>query len=196
MAGLRRAPNGRKTISGLSVQQEAYCRARALGMSIEEALDAAKLKTAVKTARTWESLRGGNPLIKNRIDELVAIAQKNAILKSGLDREWVISRLMMLVERCMHAEPVKDRQGNEIGQYQFNATGANQALRALGDVIGLFNPVEKNSEDDLEYLSDDELARVAAELAAQTGLLEAPEGTQATAGRKQVGQVLTVSKAD
>lgn len=200
--GTRKLNRPRLAISGLTVEQEAYCRGRVMGMSIEEAISAAGSSISVSTARAWEGPPGGrdsNKLVRDRINELAAIAQKNAILKSGLDREWVISRYMKVVERCMQAEPVMkmiDGEMRETGEYKFDSHGANTALRALGDTLGLFKPVEKKPGDEYEHLSDDDIARIATELAAQTGLLEAGAGTQATAGREQVIEVQALPKAD
>lgn len=159
--------------SGLTVEQEAYCRARAMGMSIEEAHLACGLKLAVSTCKTWERKV---PAVAKRINELSAMATENAILQTGLNREWVISRLMSVAERCMQAEPVLDKEGTPTGEYKFDASGANQALRMLGDTMGLFKPAEKKPEDDYANLSDDDLRRIAAELASQTGLLEHLKG--------------------
>lgn len=197
--GTRKLNRPRLAISGLTVEQEAYCRGRVMGMSIEEAISAAGSSISVKTARDWEAPNNGNKLVRDRINELAAIAQKNAILKSGLDREWVISRYMKVVERCMQAEPVMkmiDGEMRETGEYKFDSHGANTALRALGDTLGLFKPVEKKPGDEYEHLSDDDIARIATELAAQIGLLEAGAGTQATAGREQVIEVQALPKAD
>ena len=188
----RKSDRFRLAISGLTVEQEAYCRGRAMGMSVEEALVAAGSEVNVKTAKAWE--RQSQRVI-DRINTLAAMAQKNAILKSGLDREWVISRYMQVVERCMQAQPVLDKEGNQVGEYTFNASGANQALRALGNVLGLFKPIENNPGEEFEHLSDDDLARIAAGLAAQTGLLEIAEGTQAAPGREQAEAVSSLSKA-
>lgn len=140
-------------------------------MDMQESVMAIGSPIAVSTARTWE--RESQP-VRDRIAELSAMATNNAILKTGLDREWVISRLMTVAERCMQAEPVLDKEGNPTGEYQFNSNGANQALKMLGDTMGLFKPAEKKPEDDYANLSDEDLKRIATELAAQTGLLELP----------------------
>lgn len=184
--------HGARLDSGLTVPQEAYCRARAMGMSMAEALMAVGSPVGIETARDWEREQ---PAVRNRINELSAIATKNAILKTGLDREWVISRLMSVVERCMKAEPVLDKEGKHTGEFRFDSTGANQALRMLGDTMGLFKPAEKKPGDDYADLSDDDIARIAAELAAQTGLLEAGAGTQTQAGPQQVIEVQALPKA-
>jgi cysteine synthase len=101
---------------------------------------------------------------------------------------------MSVVERCMQAEPVTDAKGELTGEYRFDASGANQALRMLGDTMGMFKPSEKK-DDEFATLSDSDLVRIAQELAAQTGLLEGPSGDQAQAGSGQVIEVQAVRQA-
>lgn len=163
---------GARLDSGLTIGQEAYCRARALGMSVDEALLAIGSPVAKSTCVSWER---ENPKVRSRINELSAMATKNAIMQTGLDREWVITRLMQVADRCMQAEPVLDKEGCPTGEYQFNSNGANQALKMLGDTLGLFKPAEKQAGDEYANLSDDDLRRIAHELAQQTGLLALPD---------------------
>lgn len=168
-----------RTAQRLTVTQEAYCRSRAMGMTYEEACVAIGNVITPKTAQGWEK---NNDILRARIEELTALCTRNAIIKTGLDREWVIKRLMSVVERCMQAEPVVDKNGEQTGEYKFDAPGANQALRMLGDTLGMFKPQEKKPEDDYAQLTDADIARIASELAAQTGLLEAPSGVSPAPG--------------
>lgn len=154
--------------SGLTAQQEAFCRGRAMGMSAGEALAAMGGSVSITTVRNWERKHQG---VRDRIEDLCKIASKNAIIKTGLDREWVITRLMSVVERCMQAEPVMVK-GEPTGEFQFDATGANQALRMLGDTLGMFRPVETQPGDEYANLSDDDITRITQELAQQVGLLQ------------------------
>lgn len=193
--------SSRLTESGLTVEQEAYCRCRATGMSIDEAIVASGSTISKITAMRWEQPNSdkANRNIIRRINELSEIANKNAILRTGLNREWVISRYMTVVDRCMQAEPVmKLVKGEwvETGEYQFNASGANSALKALGDIIGLFNKKEEKPDDEFEHLSDAELARLAQELAASAGILEVVASPEAASGQKQVIEVQALQKAD
>lgn len=193
--------SNRLTESGLTVEQEAYCRCRATGMSIDEAIIASGSTISKRTAIGWEQPNGdkSNRNIIKRINELSEIANKNAILRTGLNREWVISRYMKVVDRCMQAEPVvKIVKGElvETGEYQFNASGANSALKALGEIVGLFNKKEENPDDEFEHLSDEELARLARELAAQTGILESDSSTQESPGQKQIIEIQALPEAN
>ncbi|QOJ19498.1 MAG: hypothetical protein HRU77_01575 [Gammaproteobacteria bacterium] len=170
-------------------------------MSIDEALIASGAKIKRRTALGWErpGEAGYNKDVVKRINTLSEIASKNAILRTGLNREWVISRYMRIVERCMQAEPVmKMVEGElvEIGEYRFDAQGANTALTKLGDVIGLFNKKEEKPDDEFDQLSDEELAQLARELAAQTGMLESDEGTQESPGQKQIIEIQALPETD
>ncbi|CAB4122842.1 hypothetical protein UFOVP33_62 [uncultured Caudovirales phage] len=179
------------TDDNLTPAQEAYCRARALGMGKGESLNMAGIHNG-RTSSEWERI----PAVRERIAELCEIATKNSILKSGLDRGWVISRLMTITERCMQAEPVLDREGEPTGEYKFDSSGANKALELLGKTLKMWN--EKDKEQDNEYanLSDDDIARIAAELATETGLIAHIAGAEAPQRPQQVVEVQALQKAD
>jgi phage terminase small subunit len=171
-AGIAKGTRHAPTIvldSNLTPEQEAYCRAISLGMSRQEAMQLAGIAN-VKKAREWER----SPNVRTRITELTEAITHNSIIKNGLDRGWVISRLMTVTERCMQAEPVLDKDGEPTGQYKFDSTGANRALELLGKTMRMFDAKDTSKQDEYAHLSDDEIARIASELAAQTGLLQAP----------------------
>lgn len=177
--------------SGLTPQQEAYCRGRSLGMSKKEAMSMAGLELN-SANRTWDKM----PAVQKRIQELSEIVTENSIIKNGLDRGWVISRLMTVAERCMQAEPVMDRKGEPTGEYTFDSSGANRALELLGKTMRMFEAKEATKNDEYANLSDDEIARIAAELATQTGLAGYIGGAETTAGSQQVIEVQALPKAD
>lgn len=177
---------------GLTAPQEAYCRARAMGMGTQEAIDASNARIKVNTAHHWEMKQP----IKDRIAELSAIATKSAILNTGLDRQWVISRLMQVTERCMQAEPVLDKEGHETGEYKFDSAGATRSLHLLGSELGMFKPRDEKPGDEYANLSDDDIARIAGELATEVGLIEALTREETASGSQQVIEIQAVPKAD
>jgi phage terminase small subunit len=179
--------------SNITNEQEAYCRGRAMGMDITEALSAAGLNVTYTTAKNWEKNLSA---VRDRIQELANIATKNAIINTRLDREWVIKRLMSVVDRCMQAEPVMDKKGELTGEFKFDSAGANAALKMLGDTMGMFKPAEKKPGDEYAELTDDDIARIAAELAAQTGLTEAIAGAKEAPGPQQVVEIRALPQAD
>lgn len=176
MTGVRltKRPSKRVTQDGLTIEQEAYARARAMGMSIAESITTAGLTVKEFTAKGWEAPESKTykKALVDRIMHLAQLATENAIINTGLDREWVIGRLMSVAERCMQAEPVRDGKGEIVeGQFQFDAKGAIGALKLLGDTMGVFKPLPKAPEDDFKNLSDEELERIALELAKRNGLV-------------------------
>lgn len=68
------------------------------------------------------------------------IAQRQAAMSenAGISAEWVLERLRENVDRSMTAEPVRDRDGNETGEYVYQGSVANRALELLGKHVGMF----------------------------------------------------------
>ena len=53
-------------------------------------------------------------------------------------KSYVQMNLRVVAERCMQVEPVLDAKGQPTGDYKFDASGANMALKLLGQTIGMF----------------------------------------------------------
>lgn len=52
--------------------------------------------------------------------------------------EWIMEQLVRVAERCLQIEPVYDKQGRPVGQFNFNAGGALKALELLGKTMAMF----------------------------------------------------------
>lgn len=61
-----------------------------------------------------------------------------AVEKAGLSKAWVLNTLRENVERSMAAEPVRDDEGNAIGDYAYQGSVANRALELIGKELGMF----------------------------------------------------------
>lgn len=88
-----------------------------------------------------------NATIRETIEKLQA-ARSEA---TGITTEWVINNLKDVAERCMQAQPVMrfdpvekqmvqvteiDENGQEVGVYEFDSSGANKALELIGKHLG------------------------------------------------------------
>jgi phage terminase small subunit len=137
-----------KLPDGLTVQQEAYARARAWGMSQKEAIGVITggKSTEAGTGCHWEK----KPEVKNRINQLRQEITERAVEKAAVDRAWV----------------------KPTGEYKFDSAGANRSLELIGKELGMFVERKQIEMNPLGSLSDTELARIAAELAAQTGVID------------------------
>ena len=87
-----------------------------------------------KTARQMAS----ENLSKPYIQEAVATAQQVRAGRVGVDQDWVLKNLVMLVERCMQHEPVTGAGGADIGMFTFNASVAQATLQTIGKHLGMF----------------------------------------------------------
>ena len=107
----------KKFISAMIAKPDANAAARSAGLPVSSGVQLLSV-----------------PAIAEKIEEGISEAAKLA----GVSRGWVIAKLKQIVERCMEAEPVLDHDGNETGEYTFNAAGATRALELIGKHLKLF----------------------------------------------------------
>jgi phage terminase small subunit len=89
-----------------------------------------------------------------------AEARQAVIEKAALTKEWIITQLMENVAMAKQAEPVRDSEGNETGEYKQNLPAANKALELLGVELGMFiKKAEVGKPGEFQDLTDDELER-------------------------------------
>lgn len=63
--------------------------------------------------------------------------------KFEVTKDGLMKKLSIVTDQCMSAVPVVDRDGDPIGDYVFNAAGANKSIELQGKEIGMFvNKVE------------------------------------------------------
>ena len=158
-----------KSADGLTPLDEAYARARAFGMTQLEAVNL--ISGGKTTARGAGAHYEKKPQVLARIEVLRREITERAIQAVSLDRQWVLKRLMTVAERCMQAEPVM-KNGVESGEYKFDSAGANRALELLGKELGMFVERKQIDMNPLGQMSEEDLMRMAAELAQQTGMAE------------------------
>lgn len=106
--------------------------------------------------------------ISARLNELRDLTKVRAIETASLSRAWVLEKLVENVNRALEAEPVRDAEGNPIGDYKYNGNVANRALELLGKEIGMFiDKKEIGAPGEFDKMGLDELREyVAGEAAA------------------------------
>lgn len=110
-----------------------------------------------------------------RVMEAINALKAERSRETKIDAAWVLKSAAAVFERCMQAEPVRDREGNETGEYTFNAAGANKALELIGKHIGVkafaSEKVELTGKDggpvEISDMSDTERAAKIAALVAK-----------------------------
>jgi len=93
-----------------------------------------------------------------------ATIDREAVAKASdalaIDKEWIMARLKENAERALQAIPVRDREGQTIGEYKYDGNVANRALELLGKEIGMFVDRSEVWTGRLDGLSRTERERV------------------------------------
>ena len=96
----------------------------------------------------------GHRLLRNvKVAAQIDKALQERVERTEITADWVITKLVENVERAMQARPVLDKQGNQTGEYRYDGTVANQALRHLGQHLGMFKDRIELKVDVLERLA-------------------------------------------
>lgn len=112
------------------------------------------------------ALQSGNRLLRNA-DVSARIAQiretierpaiDRAIEKTGIDKAWVMAELVEVVKMAKAAEPVRDANGEPIGEFKQNLAAANKALELIGKEFSMFIDRKEVRTGPLDSLEHDEL---------------------------------------
>ena len=94
-------------------------------------------------------------------------ARERAIEKAAVDKAWVLSQLIEVVKMAKQAEPVRDAEGNPIGEYRQNLAAANKSLELLGKELGMFVDRSEVRTGPLDDASTEVLLQMRRELEAR-----------------------------
>lgn len=115
----------------LTAKQEKFCEEYMIDMNATQA--AVRAGYSEKTAHAIGAENLTKPLIAQRIITLRETQSK----RTELDADYVLSRLKKVYERCMQEEAVII-DGEEVGEFKFEHSGANKSLELLGRHLQLF----------------------------------------------------------
>lgn len=114
---------------------------------IEYCVDFHGTKAAIRAGYNEKSAASqASRLLRNANIKAAIERRKEEMAKAaGIDALWALNRRVEIAERCMTAEPVRDKEGNETGEYTFDASGANKALDAIEKIhLGMMDKSEVN----------------------------------------------------
>ena len=119
-----------KPTRGLTFRQETFARLLAEGKKTQEQCYAEAGYVGNKTNASTAARR---PLVKARVDELLAKAERRTVL----DISYVLDGLKTVAEASMERVPF-EAAGGEIVDKLADASAANRALELLGKTMGAF----------------------------------------------------------
>jgi|SRR5215813_1958132 len=103
---------------------------------------------------------GHRLLKKAEISAKIEKAQQERLKRLQIDADYVLKGIQECIDRCMGREPTLDRNGNETGEFEFNARDALKGYELLGRHLKLF--VDRIEVDDQRTITEieRELARL------------------------------------
>ncbi len=115
---------------------------------------------------------GAENLRKPQIDQMIKKQMDKRAAKIKLSAEYVLEKIIEVVERCSQGVPVTDKDGNPIGEWRFNASAVLKGTEQLGRHLAMFvdrSEVTHNLGDATEQLR---LARERLAAAKEAKLIE------------------------
>jgi len=79
-----------------------------------------------------------HPEIQARITELETELRENALKQAEVDRDFVLRGLKDNIEKASQAKALRDREGNETGEYSYQGSVVNRGLELMGKELGMF----------------------------------------------------------
>lgn len=122
-------------------RHERFAQNLAAGMKQGEAYEKAGYKANRGNAARLnadESIRQRLAEIMKARETFIQDVSAVAVEKAGLTKAWVLDTLRQNIDRAMTAEPVRDSEGNAIGDYTYQGSVANRALELIGKELGMF----------------------------------------------------------
>jgi phage terminase small subunit len=78
-----------------------------------------------------------------KLQEYLNSKRKKLEKKTEVTQEWIIKNLKKVYKRCMQITPITDSEGNPLGDYKFEHSGATKSLELLGKTLGMFVDTKK-----------------------------------------------------
>lgn len=134
-------------IMALTAKQKMFVANYIVDLNATQA--AVKSGYSVKTANEQASRLLANVNIQQAVQEQMKAREQRTLVTA----DYVINNLKTVAERCMQGEPVVDREGEPIGEWKFDSSGANKSLELLGKHLKLFTDKTEISGKDGEELT-------------------------------------------
>ncbi|MCP4753401.1 MAG: hypothetical protein GY866_21130, partial [Proteobacteria bacterium] len=98
---------------------------------------------------------GGSDLMKNPdVLQYISYLITSRRERTRVTADYVLNLLVTNAERCLQAVPVLDREGNEVGDWMWNAPALNKSAELLGKYMGMWDRSQQKDEDKQQYFTD------------------------------------------
>lgn len=77
-------------------------------------------------------------LQKTTVKEAIQSAMAKREKRTEITQDYVLNTIAETIEKCKQAEPVRDHEGKETGEYKFDAANVLRGCDLLGKHLGMF----------------------------------------------------------
>lgn len=121
-----RLPDGPKPLRPLTAKIQRFCDEYIIDLNASAAA-----KRAGYSEKTAD--RQGHRLLKKvEVDNYIKQLMEKREERTTITQDYVLKGITELIERCIQAVPVFDKEGNETGEYRMQATAAFKGYELLG----------------------------------------------------------------
>lgn len=78
-------------------------------------------------------------MVNANIKEAVRNSMKKRAERTGVTQDYIVQTILATMDRCSQAEAVTDREGNQTGEYKFDAGNVLKGADLLGRHLGMWN---------------------------------------------------------
>lgn len=128
----------------LTAKQQLFVAEYLKDLNATAAYKRAGYKGQGNSAESTASQLLSNPKVAQAVQE----AMDKRARKVDIDAEYVLRTIKDTIERCAQAEPVRDREGNETGEYKFDSTAVLRGAELLGKHLKMFTDKTEHSNPD------------------------------------------------
>ena len=121
----------------LNEKQKQFCEEYIIDLNGTQA--AIRAGYSKKTARAIAN----ELLTKLDIQEYICVLKNKRSERVKYSQDELMRDILEVKNRCMQANPVLDKEGNETGVWKFDSNGANKALDMLAKHVGFYETDNK-----------------------------------------------------
>ena len=121
----------------LNEKQKQFCEEYIIDLNGTQA--AIRAGYSKKTARAIAN----ELLTKLDIQEYICVLKNKRSERVKYSQDELMRDILEVKNRCMQANPVLDKEGNETGIWKFDSNGANKALDMLAKHVGFYETDNK-----------------------------------------------------
>lgn len=105
-----------------------------------------------KAARSDHRRTCAHEILTNpNVQKVLRRLRNERMSRTLITSDWVLTKIVQLIERCMQSQPVLDDDGNPTGEYKFDSAGAAKGLQMLMKHMGLFEKDNRQKVGQEQY---------------------------------------------